>query len=77
MTTLHRSASAPGSSSDPSKASFELKKTIKPKEFVIKRGKKYHAIDVEKAPYPLAYDPEVLDMWVTTRQCIRFLSTRR
>ena len=31
-------------------------------QFVYKHGKRHHSYDSEKAPYPLSYDKEVLEM---------------
>ena len=44
-------------SSDPKKPN-----RAKGNEFTFKHGKRHHSYDVDKAPYPLAYDADNLDM---------------
>jgi hypothetical protein len=48
----------------PSPPPFDGKRHPRHKEgqFVYKYGKRHHSYDREKAPYPLSYDKEVLEM---------------
>ncbi|KZT30805.1 hypothetical protein NEOLEDRAFT_1153257 [Neolentinus lepideus HHB14362 ss-1] len=45
-------------------SSFESKRPIRAREnqFVNKYGKRHHSYDPEKAPYPLSYDKEVIEL---------------
>lgn len=49
--------SSPSGSSDPKKSN-----RVKGNEFTFKHGKRHHSYDADKAPYPLAYDADNLDM---------------
>ena len=58
-----------GSSSRPSTAvtiaaNSDGKRLARSKEtqFLVKYGHKHHAFDAEKAPYPVSYDPHIVEM---------------